>query len=189
MCRDSPPVRARIRQNHPCRDRGRFPSAGGGDPGREATSTVHRRHQIAHVDQQRLQFDDQQRPSRGVPRHDVDHATLAVIGERDLRCYLPAEGCQLSGHEFVKSSMPSVQHLVEVAASPPEDRVEPDLEGVRDLLERVDGHPPDVPVLDPDDRGPGHAGTRGDVLLPQAQLQSDGSIRHADPDAVHGGRL
>ena len=63
----------------------RIPPAHARDLAGQAPLPIERPDELVHVDDIRLEFDDQQRAAARVPGEDVDHPAFAVDRERDLR--------------------------------------------------------------------------------------------------------
>ena len=124
MTLDATTVGVTVGDDDPDRDArrrvvGPDPTALNRDPDRVAAFPVDGPDELVHVCDVRLQLDDEEGASTGMPGEDVDDAPLAVDRERDLGLGDPLR--QL-GHvprdQLVESGMARVQQPIEVAGSP-----------------------------------------------------------------------
>ncbi len=126
------PIRRRVAHHHPRGDVTHSPASIGGEPGCQATVSIHRGEQLLDVHELRLQFNHEQLPAPRVERQDVDHSPLAVhregdLGDGDPRGVATKESRHLLMHLAVARS----KHPVEVSATPARDKIDLDLKSCR----------------------------------------------------------
>ncbi len=124
----------------------------------------------------------------GVPGHDVDRASLAVVVEAPLRDDLPAGGDQVAQRPLDDAGVGCVEQVRTVAAAPPGIERDPDLQDVADLAQRADGHRIESTELDLGDPALAAADALAQVTLAPAVPQPNGPdqcgrrVRPAWPD-------
>jgi hypothetical protein len=140
---------------------------------REASVAIDRPDQTLHVDDLRLQLDDEQRPGRSQPGHDVDHPALAPDRERTLRDHLPPGRGEGADDELVHRGVPGVQEAVELRAVPAQDDVEVRLQRHGNGLQLPHPNPGEVAALHGGDHGARHLRAAGDLLLRGVRPDAD----------------
>src|SRR3954468_12536395 len=118
----------------------RIPSSLAGDLRRETTLAVESPEQFVHVNEVRLELDDEECAPAGMPRQDVDHASLTVDRERHLRRKDPVRelGLEPPGDRLVERRMRPVEETVEIAAAPARDDSNLDIQRAGDRSDHVD---------------------------------------------------
>lgn len=130
MLADVASIGAGVRDDQPDADATRFPSAACSDLPDETALAIERAQQFVDVDELSLELNHEQVPGFGVPGELIDHSSLAVYGKGDLRLDLPTFGLRQSGREILgKDRVAAVEQPVEVAASPPSDELDSNVDG------------------------------------------------------------
>jgi len=183
---DRPSVRPAVRHDHPRRDRHRIPTPRTCHGHREPALAIQGGQELADVDDLGLQFDDQQDPACRVPREDVDDAALAVDREGDLRLRGPARKItEEAGHQFVHPGMARAHQATEIAALPPNDRVQSRIKGGRHGPDLAERYATQAALFDPQDDPAGYPGAHREILLASALPRSDRAEGPADALIVH----
>jgi hypothetical protein len=133
------PVRPTVRDHDPGRDARSRPSPAGRDVRSQSPLSVDRAHQVVEIHDLGLELEDQQTPCRGVPGEPVDHASLAIRRERDLRLESPARKLPKALRDrFVDGRVTSVDQAPEVASLPPKGEIHARIKGRGDRAQIVD---------------------------------------------------
>src|SRR5690242_351694 len=128
MLLEAASIRAALGDHDPAADNRGNPPEWLDDPRGEATPTVGYREQAIDVHELGLELDEQDGSRRRVPRHDVDHASLPVVAERDLRLNLPARVNEGSDHRLGHPGVPRREDAIRPGASPSWLELQADLE-------------------------------------------------------------
>ena len=155
-----------------------------GDP----SPNIHRGHERIDVDDPCLELDDEQRPSRGMPGEDVDDASFAIAGERDLREGQPsADGSEPLSSRLVHARVPAIQESVELVAAPEELPIEPSTKRARDLSDLAERHAVQAASFDRHDHASWDAGELSEVNLAKAAAETESPNGRPEPLVIHPG--
>jgi hypothetical protein len=136
---NSTAVRHRLAHHNPHAHGVRIPAASTGDPPRQSAISVHLRKQLMHVDELRLELDDQHDPATRMERQDVDHAPLPEDGERYLGRHHPTrQPAEDAGQALVHGRVAGVEQAVQVAATPTRNKVNANLEDTADREKAIE---------------------------------------------------
>ena len=115
---DPPAVGARVADDQPDANRTGSPPSRGCDFDSQTSFSVEGAQDFVDVHDRRLEFDDDDRSSGGVPGGQIDDAALAADGQGGLGDYVPARlAGNPGGNAFAESGVPSTRESIEVAAS------------------------------------------------------------------------
>ncbi len=186
MCPNPASVRRRVGDEDPTADRCRLPSALASDHAGDPTVSIDGRHQVLDVHDGRLELDDQERPAARMPGEDVDDATFAVDGERDLGAVHPSrEPSEHPGDCLVQRGVAGTEQAVELASAPPGNHVNPDVERRSHPSQCLHGHLVEMSTLDQRDHPSRDPGRSGHILLAPAATDTNGPKRRANPLIFH----
>ena len=162
------------------------PSTFAGDASRQPSLPIDRPNEILHIHELGLELDDEQCSSRGMPGEDVDDAALAEDRERHLGSGDPlGQVAEEAGELLVHRAVTGVEESIELAAAPPGQEHDPDIEGGRRPPQRVEREAPDVTAFDPRDGRSMDPCPRGHVLLTERASDANGTHRAAESLIVH----
>ena len=188
MCTYASMVRRRIGDRDPGTDEVGVPASIGRDQRCQATSPIHRRHEVVDVDDRRLELDDQKRPAIGVPAEYVDHPSFAVDRVRNLRRDGPrAGGSEAASDRLMHRGVPGVDEPIEIPAVPGDRDARVDTQRARHGAHVAQGRRIEITTLDLRDELPGHACSAREVLLAPTAPQSKGAEDRTDAKLVHEG--
>ena len=186
MCRNTTPVRLRVGEDNPHARRDWVPAAVAGNPGGKTPIAVDRAEQRLDVDEIGLELDDQQQPSPGEPREDVDHAALAIDREAHLGHGDPAgEGRKETRERLMERGVACSEEPVRVSAAPTADEVNTDVERGQDASERPDRQCVQMSPFDEGHEARGNRGGRGEIDLPPTAPLPHRSHECAESLVVH----
>lgn len=180
-----PPVHPRLGKDDPPADRIRFPAALLCDPTGQAEPPVHRSKKLVDIDELRLELHDEQRGVIGVPGQDVDDSALSEHAERHFWRKAPTRRLKLACHQHTHGGVPAVHEPIEVAATPPRHKVEPNLERFADSPQGPERGAFDVASFNFRVRWLGDAGPRRNVLLAFPTPKPDAAKYEAEGRLVH----
>jgi hypothetical protein len=130
---NSAAVRHRLAHHNPHTHGVRIPAAFAGDTPRQSSISVHLPKQFMHVDELRLELDDQEGPATRMERQDVDHAPLPEHSERNLGRHHPTrQPAEDAGQALVQGRVAGVEQAIQVAATPTRNEVNANLEDTAD---------------------------------------------------------
>ena len=162
---EPPSVRAALADDQRTADERRRPSEPFGDPGSQALLAIEDPDRFADVDDGGLDLDHEQGPRLGVPREDVDEASLAALAEGHLRPGLPPKSPKLSKHGGNEVGVVGRRETCQVPMSRPRRELQANLEHSGDRAEDPNRQRREMATLDPGHRLDGHARGRRDVAL------------------------
>ena len=167
-------VRPVVGQDDPSPDSVRIPATIASKQRGQTTLAIDRTHQLVHVDEFGLEFDDEQDPPTGMPGEDVYDAALSVDRERHFWFGDPSiQRLEPSGHRFMHGGVTDTDQPAKISSLPADDGIEAGVERRRD--------PTDLPqrdgrrgaALDPPDDASRYACSGGHVILTQALPNTD----------------
>ena len=186
MLRNAAAVRPRIPDDQRDRNRCRFPAEIRDDRRSEANLSVERRQELADIHDCCLQLDDEQRVGRRVPTNEVDHASLAPDGERDLGPNHPRRRAADPRRDRLgQRRMTAVPHPFKVATSRPRQELERDLERTGNAAGHRQGDFVESATFDAADRSTGHPSRDRQVILDPAALDPRCFDRRSHEQVVH----
>ena len=160
---------------------------GGDSPGHSATD-IHRRHQVIDVDDPSLELYHQHDSRRRVPRDDIDHAPVAVAGERDLGEREPAPDLlEPAERGLVHQRVSSIDQAVKIGASPPEESFESGVENARHAPNVAERDLVESTCFDPHHRAARDPCGSCDVRLTQPTSKPKRPECRANALVIHGG--
>ena len=187
MSREPSAVRAARRKDHPGRHGYRIPATISHDLADEPSLHVDLPNELIDVRNVRLEFDDQERPLRRMPRDDVDDPALSIDRERDLGCEHPCR--ELAGEpardELVQRGVLGVEQAIEVAGAPPGHEVDSNIQRRCDPPDRIERECPGMASLDPGNGRGRDTGPCRKVSLAPASLQPNGADRRPNSLVIH----
>ena len=184
---DPPTVRPPFSHGKEHRDGVRVPAEVGGDLPRETRLAIERRKELADVDDLGLELDHEKGAGASVPREQVDGSALPIDRERDLRPDEPAaDPIQAGDASLREARVTGIDEAVEVAATPPDHVLHPDLEGAGDSMNDIAAHLAHEAALYARHRLIGHTGEAGDIGLAQAAPDPDCPNDRSQPLIIHG---
>lgn len=156
------------------------------DPGGNPALPIEGPEQFPHIDDLRLELDDQDRGPLLMPGQHVDDASIGVEGKGHLGADdPPLEAGEPPDHELGKSCVVRTGHSVDISVPRPRQHLDPDLEGLADRANSSDGQLMKLAALDSRDRASRDAGEVCQVLLPPAPADPGGADDSAEPDVIH----
>ena len=191
VCGDPRPVRPPWRDDDPAGDGLRDPATLLDDLPGETSLPVEGADKLIDVRDVRLQLDDQQRATGGVPGDDVDDASLAVDREGHLRCQLPfREGVSEPGRDgVVERRVPGVEQSIEISCPPASEQVDPHIQRRGHAAQGDQRKRVEMASFDARDGRVRDAGTLRQVPLSPAALVPDDPDRRTKPAVVHARSL
>jgi hypothetical protein len=174
----------------PGADCDRVPATLAGDDEPQAAPAVHRGDQLLGVRELGLELDDEQAPRLGMPRQDVDDASLAIVREGDLRQPgPPGELSKTSGHGLVQLRVCGVHEAIKVGALPAGPYVQPGPERGGDGSGGIERVASRRPALQPADELARDTSAARDVHLAEMLADADDAQGVADADVIHAGTM
>jgi len=167
------------------RDRGARPTSVTRQEAGQSRLAIEGHEHTAHVGDYRLDFDDEESASLGVPCENVDRPSLASDGKGHLDRDQPACPIKATDRRIDESRVIGVQQPIEPFALP----WQPDLKSCTQrrgqALQDANADPIELPQL-----GAGYLALRhccpiGDVLLAQAAAATKGLEASAEADRIH----
>jgi hypothetical protein len=132
-------VRHRLAHHNPHTHRIRIPAALAGDAPRQSAISVYLRKQLMHVDELRLELDNQQGPATLMERQDVDHAPLPEHSERHLGGHYPIrQAAEDAGQALAHGRVAAVEQAIQIAATPTRNEVDANLEDTADRKQAIE---------------------------------------------------
>jgi hypothetical protein len=185
---DDPPARCRRRGHEQARDNGRWaPSQRHGHGRRQAGFRVQASQQVLEIRDDRLDLDDGDDPARRVARKEIDAPSLAEVAERPLCQDLPCVPLETASDGALERSVIGVEQPRQLASAPAGRHRDIDLQDGARSPQRGDGERPDVARFEVRDPGLAQAGAAGDVELPPAPTEPDGTEGPRHLNVSHGG--
>lgn len=187
MSREPPTICSAVRDYHPDRDRAGEPATVCGDLRCEPAALIGLAHELVHVNDLGLHFDDQQGPRRGMPGEQIDYPALPVDRERDLRGDLPvAKLPEHGGHGLMHGRVAGIQEPIEVSGVPPRNEVDSHIERFKHAPKTLQGDASELPSLDPGNRRAGHSRSASQIVLSPALAHAKRSDDVANHRVRHG---
>ncbi len=141
------------------------------------------RHQLC------LDLDDEERARVPAPGHQVDGASLAILGVRHLGDDLPAPGRERSRDGANQRSMALIEQSGDDAAPPREVEPHGGVQGVEDHSQGSHGRASDLAALEGRDGRLAHACPRCQVALTPTATPAQEPDGAADRQIIHGGSI
>lgn len=183
---ETPSLGSAVAHDHPAAHGERLPALLLPDRRAQPRPPMHHGHQSLRIHQLGLELDDEKASRLRVPGQDVDHASLAVVRERDLGQPTPAiQLVEKRADRGVEVDMRSVDQTVDLRASVVEPRVQACAERSGHGAHRVEWVAAGQPVLDPSHDLALDACAPSDIRLAQVPADADDPERVADAHVVH----
>ena len=182
------PVRSTLGDDDPLRHAFGHPPKRRDDLCGQPAAPISHREQIIHINKLRLELDQQDGSGSGVPCHEVDDASLAVMVERDLGSRLPAGGEQQIGDHLGHGRMPGREGSVKRRSAPARLQDEADFVHSGNFPELADRGALDPAPFDLRIGRRRNAGLGGGVPLRPAKPDPKGSKDATDREIVHADR-
>ena len=174
MACEYPTVCPTVLHGNPARHGSRSPAATLRDFGCQAALPIETAHELADVDELRLELDDQDRTGGPMPGQSVDDASLAERREGHFRLVAPAiERSESESHQLMESSMSRVDEPAEVATTPANRQIDACVQSARDRLEISDPDSTNALTLRGLDDSTRDIRSDGDFALRSAASDSD----------------
>ena len=182
----APAVRHRVGDEQADGRRGWVPTEPPCDRAGEPFLRIELRKELSELEQLGLDLDDEQRPRRGVPAQQVDHATLAELRVRDLGSDDPAiERVDPAGQVVCEAGVPAVRDPIEINRASSSLQQNPDPERSSNRPNRFDRKLAEVAAFEPRHGGDRYASSAGEVCLPPPALDPGETDKSTERDVVH----
>jgi hypothetical protein len=131
--------------------------------------------ELLHVDEDRLDLDDQEKAGWRVERQEIDPPALAIPIEAQFRSYQPSEAVQQLDQRLPTACMVGVEQPREILPSAPDVPGQRNAQSGRNAAHRPDAEARGMPALYLADRRSRHACTMSEIQLPPAPSMTQGS--------------
>ena len=161
------------------------PESVGRDASREANFLVVLAQRALDRHDLGLHLDDKERACRLVPDEQVNRASLAILGVRNLCPGDPPRSLEDLGDAADESRVAFVHQAIEVAATPSKGDNQFRVEGSRDCANPSEGHVLDAPTFDPGHHVLRLAAAGSQILLRPGSAVAEPANTASDPRVVH----